>query len=198
MSSEFLLQEALALKSVLLRFLRHPLEEIKNVPDWQWSRILILHVAIAASTGALSGLAEQRVLFGIVAGFFFKPFVTLTLMGISSLFFYYCFQIFAEMTVSFRRLFTVVLFANIPQFLFQTIEGFVPPIALVGMAFTALLLLVGFVENFKLNRKLAIRLLSFLYVIFFVLWIWNNFNSAKFERAWRTDSSDAPEVELGK
>lgn len=196
-TSEHLLNEALEIKNALFRFLHHPMSEIKHVPDWPWARLLLFQIVITAVTGALNGLAEQRIFFGVFAGLFFRPVITLIMMGIATLFFYYCFQIFAEKTVAPRHLFTVVLFANIPQFLFQTIEGFVPPVALVGMAFTALLLLVGFVENFQLPRKLAVRLIAVLYAIFFALWLWNSITSSKFEKAWKNQHSDAPEVELG-
>jgi hypothetical protein len=66
------------------------------------------------------------------------------------------------------------------------------------MAFTGLLLLVGLVENFQLNRKLVIRLISSLYALFFVLWFWDRIASSKFEKSWSTDRVQAPSVELGK
>jgi hypothetical protein len=196
--SKYLPPLAQEIQQALIRFLRHPLSEMRSLPDWDWQRLLLLHFFITASTGVLSGLTGPRVFGGILSGLFFKPVVTLIILAISSLFFYYCFQIFAGKTVAPRQLFTVILFANIPQFIFQVLEVLVPPIVLVGMAFTAFLLLVGFVENFKLDRRLASRIIAFIYVLFFTLWMWNKISTSQIEKSWKADSDDAPAVELGK
>jgi hypothetical protein len=196
--SELLLQEILEIKRTLIQFLRHPMTEMKSLPDWPWLRLAILHIGVTAITGALGGFAEHRIIWSIFVGLFISPILYLIILGISTLFFYYCFQIFAERTVSPRRLFTVILFANIPQFIFQIISGFVPPITLVGMAFTALLLLVGLVKNFQLNRKLVIRIISSLYALFFAIWMWDRIQSSRMEKSWNLDHQEAPAVELGK
>jgi len=195
---EFLLNEALEVKKTLVQFLRHPMTEIKNVPDWHWPRIIGLHVVVTAFTAALTGLVEQKLSFSILFGLFLTPLFTLITFGIMTLFFYYCFQIFAERTISIRKLFTIILFASIPQLFLRIIEAYVPPITLVGMAFTALLLMVGFVENFLLPRKLIVRLIAILYAILFTIWIWDQITSSRMEKNWSHDRIEAPEVELGK
>ncbi len=190
--------DLIEIKNFLIPFLRHPMEEIKAVPDWTWHRIFLLQILITASTGVLGACVERKSTFSIITSLIVSPILTLLMLGISTLFFYYCFQIFANHTVSFRKLFTVVLFANIPQFLFQIVSGYVPPISLVGMALTALLLLVGFVENLKVDRKLVLRVLVALYAIFFSLWIWNSIANSHIEKTWHNDRDESPEVELGK
>lgn len=195
---DFYISEALEIKNVLLRFLRHPMTEIKNLPQWNWGRILALHIAVTAVVSVLAGIIERKLNLSVIFGVFFSPLLTLITLGIMTLFFYYCFQIFANLTVSVRQLFTVILFASIPQMFLRILEGYVPPITLVGMAFTALLLMVGFVENFGLPRKLVIRLIGILYAILFTIWIFNQINSSAMEKHWSHDRLQAPEVELGK
>lgn len=196
---EFLLREALEVKQHLVRFLRHPVTEIKNIPDWSWGRVLGLQVSLAAVTGALAGLVEKKISLSIIVGLFISPILTLITLGISTLFFYYCFQIFAEKTVSVRRLFTLILFASIPQYIFQIVSSYVPPITLVGMAFAAYLLLVGFVENFQIQKKMALKMIVTLYVLFFLIWFSDQASKMeRWNRSWGPDRIEAPEVELGK
>jgi hypothetical protein len=196
--SEVLLNEALEIKRVLIQFLRHPMSEIKNTPDWEWPRVFILMAAVTSITGFLGGVIEQRFLWAFFSGIFLSPLLATVMLGVSTLFFYYSFQIFAEKTVSIRQLFTLILFANIPQFIFQMISGIFPPVTLVGMALTALLLLVGFVETFQMDRKLVIRLIGGLYALFFTLWLWDRISSTQLEKKWGFERSQAPAVELGK
>lgn len=195
---EKVIHEILDTKRVLLRFLRHPLHEIKNLPDWEWQRLIFLQVSVTAMSGALAGLIDKKISLSILVGLFTMPILTFISLTVCTLFFYYCFQIFANQTISLRKLFTVILFANIPYFIFQILAGLVPPITLVGLAFTAILLLVGFVETFGIDRKLAIRIIGGLYALILCMWIWEQINSSRWERNWNSDRYEAPEVELGK
>lgn len=196
--SDDVINEILDTKRVLLRFLRHPVREIRSLPDWDWRRILFLQISVTAFTGALAGLIDKKISLSILVGLFTMPLLTLISLSISTLFFYYCFQIFANLTVSLRKLFILILFANIPYFIFQVLAGYVPPITLVGLAFTAFLLLVGFVDSFRIEKKLAVRIIGSLYALIFCLWILEQVNSTRWEKNWNSDSYEAPEVELGK
>lgn len=196
--SEEVLNEILDTKKVLFQFLRHPLIEIKNLPDWDWRRLLMLQGSVTAAAGALAGLIDKKISFSIIVGLITMPLLTLISLTVATLFFYYCFQIFANKTLPPRKLFTVILFANIPYFIFQILAGFVPPITLIGLAFTGILLLVGFVENFQIDRKLAIRIVGGLYALIFCVWILEQINSSRWEKAWNSDRYDAPEVQLGQ
>ncbi|MEZ0392263.1 MAG: YIP1 family protein [Pseudobdellovibrionaceae bacterium] len=195
---EQILNEAYEIKRTLIQFLRRPMSEIKRVPEWPWPRLLALEVIVAGLTGSLASLILQKSVVSAIFGFFFAPFVTLITLAIMTLFFYYSFQIFAEKIISPRQIFTVVLFASIPQLILRIIDGYVPPITLVGMAFTAFLMLVGFVENFQIQKKMAIRLIGVLYAILLTIWIWNQVSSSRMESNWSHDRIEAPEVELGK
>lgn len=193
------INELLDVKKVLLTYIKHPIQQIKYLPDWHWPKLILVQAAFTAVCGALAGLLEEKIIFSVIAGLISMPFITLVTVAVSSLFFYYCFQIFADKTVSFRKLFTIVFFANIPHFIFQIASGYLPPVILVGLAFTALLLVVAFTEHFVVEKKLVIRIIAALYAIFFVIWIIGRINSSRIENEWGSDIKiEAPEVELGK
>lgn len=194
---DFILNEILEVKNFIFRFLRHPIQEIKTVPDWHWYRIVGLHVAVAAISGALAGLVEKKISFSIIAGLFITPILTGILLGVATTFFYYSFQIVLQKTVSVRKLATILVLAHIPQMILQIASGLVPFIFLIGMAFTAVLLLVAFTRNFQIEKKMAVRLIGSLYAVFVALWLWNQASSARFEKGWNPDRMEAPEVHLG-
>lgn len=182
-----------------VRFLRHPLQEIQALPDWHWEKLLIFQVCLASVTGILGGFLEKKIFVSILFGLFLSPILTLITLSIATLFFYYCFQIFVKQTVSIRKLFTLILFANIPQFIFQIISSKFPPIILFGYAFTAALLMIGFVTHFSVEKKRALQFVAALYAIFFAVWLANQVaTSNKFDHSWSPDRMEAPEVELGK
>lgn len=198
MTKDQLRQEIIESKNTLLQFLRHPLVQMKQMPDWTWKRLFIVLIIIASSTGVLAGFLEKKIILSIIAGLILTPILTAIQITVASVFFYYLFQIFANKTVPFRQLFTVVLFAFIPQLILNIAVGYVPPIALVGMLFSALLLCVGFVENFQLPKKMVLRMVAILYVIFFLIWIWGRISSSKLEKTWHEENNNAPEVHLGE
>ncbi len=195
---DFLLLEIKEIKTHLWRFLTHPMQEIRHVPEWPWIRLGILMALVTSICGLLSGVVNRIPVFAIIFALIYQPIVSAIMLAISTAFFYYCFQIFCEKTVSLHKLFTVILFANIPGYIFQIVSGYVPPITLIGLAFTAFLLLVGFVENFQLERKKVMKIVGALYGLFFVMWLIQQANSMRFDRAWSPDSIPAPAVKLGE
>jgi hypothetical protein len=159
--------------------------------------LLALYIATAAS-GAIAGLVSRNVL-RIIFGLTMVPIISGIMVAIASLFFYYTFQIFIEKTISFRQLFTVGLFANLPFFILNIAADYLPPISLFGFAFTAILLSIGLVENFSLPKKMVIRLLAILYIIFILVWAWGRWDSMKVEKSFgKKEVIDAPEVRLGE
>jgi hypothetical protein len=199
MTKDQLRQEFIESKNVILQFLRHPVAQMRQIPDWTWTRLLLVLIVLASGTGVLAGFLEKKIILSIIAGLIFTPIISGIYMLVASVFFYYLFQIFADKTVSFKHLFTVILFANIPQLLLNIVAGYLPPISLVGMLFTALLLSVGFVENFQLPKKMVLRMVAVLYVIFFVIWIWGRISNSKIDSTWHEQSTpQAPEVQLGQ
>lgn len=192
-NSQNLKSEALAFKNILLQFLRNPVQFIKILPHWEWPRVLIFTLFVTIPAGLLAGLIEGHLFFVITL-----PLFTLILTAVSTLFFYYAFQIFARKTVSIRRLYLLIVFANIPFFIFQIAASYVPFILMIGFAMTALLLVVGFVEVFELPRKPIVQAMAGLYAIFFVIWLMGLVQSERLNKAFeQKEVIRAPEVHLG-
>lgn len=181
---------------VFIRYIKNPVREIQHLPDWGWRDLILFQVAFTAATGAASGLLRVQVL-SVFYGALIVPILTGLTIGVGSLFFYFYFQVFLGRTLSFRRINTIVFFANIPFFIFQMISHLFPPISLIGLAFAGLILIVGFTENFKLERKKVSRMIFAVYALFLLLWIWSRFDAQEFESALER-RMDAPEVILGQ
>lgn len=162
----------------VVSFIKHPITEIQNLPDWSWGRLLILNALFAMLSGILMGFLPPN-FYRIAAGILISPLVSTIMNGLMSLFLYYYFQVFEYRTVSFRRLFTQTFFASIPFFLFQTISEYLPPISLLGFALTGLIMVVGLVENFQLEKKRAIKLMSIVIGVVFLVWLWNRIDIAR-------------------
>lgn len=194
---QYFLTELKNSQEYLLRYLRHPLVEIKNLPDWSWRRIMIVHVTITMMLGLLTGLltfSKLSVLFGLIV----MPVLTLILILVSCFFFYYAFQIFAEKTVSFRALYLMILLANIPFFIFQIGAHYFIFLQVIGLAFSAFILTVGFVEVFGLNRKLVLRLIGGLFALVLAIWLWGRIDGSRLDKSMKSDDFEAPEVHLGQ
>lgn len=183
--------------STLINYIRQPVQEIRNLPDWQWPELIVTQIAITAPCGILSGIVSRSP-FSIFTGAFTLPILTLIYTAAFCLFFYFTFQIFARKTVSFRQLYTLIFFANIPFYVFQIFQSVLPPMTLIGLAFTAFIMSVGFVENFKLEKKMVLRLIGTLYFLFFLVWGIAKYDSIKSEKSFREEMREAPEVHLGK
>ncbi len=180
----------------LRNYLKHPVQEIRKLPTWEWRRLILAQVVVTMFSGLLSGVIHHS-LFAIFFNMILTPILSLITAFISSLFFFYTFQIFSEKTVEFRSLFTAVFFANVPFFIFQIVMGYFPPILLVGLAFTAILLIVAFVDNFQLPRKLVSRLIGGIYVIFVLTYLLAWYTTSHSTDHWHQTLEDAPAVQLG-
>jgi hypothetical protein len=171
-SSEQLKQDILQ----MFHFLRHPIDEVTKLPGWSIKRSLLWTGACAMASGVLSGLLIANP-FRVAQGLVLTPIVLVTMNVIMALFLYYLFQIFEKRTVEFTKLVELNFFTNLPFFAFQVPSDLVPAFTILGFVFTGLLMIVGLVENFKVDRKRAIQLVVFIEVIVFVIWAWNRLSA---------------------
>ncbi|MEN0057633.1 MAG: Yip1 family protein [Bdellovibrio sp.] len=167
--------------SYVINFLRHPVERIKTLPDWNWPVLIVTLVVLSMASGALTGLVPPN-FFRLMGGIIISPLVGVVTTFIGALFIYYYFQVYEKRTCSLRRIFTLILFANIPFFIFQVGSEIIPPITLVGFAFTALLIAVGLAENFQMDKRRAIRLVTVLLALVFIIWLWNRIDISRMDR----------------
>ncbi|MBV2169759.1 MAG: YIP1 family protein [Bdellovibrio sp.] len=165
----------------IVNYLRHPVEKIKSLPDWNWTVLVITLIVLSMGSGILTGLVPPN-FFRIMGGIIISPIVGVVTTTIGALFIYYYFQVFEKRTCSLRKIFTLILFANVPFFIFQVGSEMIPPITLVGFAFTALLMAVGLTENFQMDKRRALRLVTILFAIVFIIWLWNRIDISRLER----------------
>lgn len=165
----------------IFNFLKHPVEKIKTLPDWNWTVLIITLISVSMVSGVLTGMVPPN-FFRIMGGIVISPIVGVTTTGLGALFIYYYFQVYEKRTCSYRKIFTLFLLANTPFFIFQVGSEVIPPITLVGFAFTALLLAVGLTENFQMDKRRALRLVTILLAIVFILWLWNRIDISRLER----------------
>jgi hypothetical protein len=165
----------------LFEFLKHPLQRMTVLPDWGWSHLVFVVIGTSIISGALNGIVSLN-FFQFAYGLFVLPVTCLITNFVLTSFLYYYFQVFEKRVVSFRKLWTLVIFASIPFFLFQAIASLIPPITLIGLAFSGFLLVVGLSENFSLEKKRALRLIILLYLMVFSVWLWDKFRFSSHDR----------------
>ncbi len=156
----------------LIWFFKNPIEHIKALPKWTLRNILMVHFFFSIASGSIAGIISFNkwyIAFGVLA----FPFISMTLTLVLASFIYYYFQVFEKRTVDFVQLLSLVVLANFPFFIFQIASHYLPPITLVGLLFTGMLLIVGLTENFKMSKKRSIRLVGSLWFLIFLVWLAN-------------------------
>ncbi len=167
----------------ILEFLKNPIQNISHLPHWTWKKSVLINIIISVAAGTLNGLIPPNI-YNIAFGIIFMPLITFLLTHILSGFFYYYFQVFEKRTVDFLNLLKMVVLANVPFLILHSLTSLLPPLTLIGLAFSALLLIVGLTESFSLDRKRAIKLVSVLYVMVFVVWLWEKIDTRKLSRTF--------------
>lgn len=147
-----------------------PVRAMRGLPPWQWSTLISLQVGIAIISGVLLGLISLSFI-NFLLGLIVLPISTLLASLIITFFLNYFFAFFSKTYLDIRRLFGVVVVAQIPFLILHILSVHVPPIDLIGFGITCLLLIVGLTEHFQLNRKTVTRLAISIYLLFSVIWI---------------------------
>jgi hypothetical protein len=158
----------------LIDYVKNPVKKIASLPNWSWSTLFVLHIVLSVASGVLAGLIKFNFL-RVAAGLFLMPVVSTIAALLMSMFLYYYFQFFEDRSENFRRLFTLVVLASIPFYLFQILSEYVSFISVIGFAFTSLLAVVALVENFALERKRAQVVSASLFALVFLTWLTNQF-----------------------
>lgn len=155
--------------SYLLALVKNPVQEISKVPEIQWPTLVAFQFCLSFISVVVSNLLAP---FAIsLANVLISLVVAMLATGLVSLFFYYFFLILYSRQLSFIKIFTLILFAHIPFAIFHLASYFFPPADLIGLGISALLMVVGLVDNFQIPKKLAIQMMIGLYSIFFIYWV---------------------------
>lgn len=157
----------------LIEFVKHPVEKIKQLPDWSWTSLFILQFVLAVISGFIAALIKLNFPWGLLSGIILMPIVSTIAALLLTLFLYYYFQFFEKKTEHFRKIFTLVILSSIPFYMFQILSEYFAPVTLIGFAFTSLLGVVGLTENFYIQKQRAYQLVGLLFVLILVAWILN-------------------------
>ncbi len=155
--------------SLILRLLRDPLGTVRRPLNFSWLSIFALLALSALFSGAIAGAITHNVIDFLI-GLFIFPLTSVVSAIVFGFFIYYFFSLFQSTFLDYRRLMSLVSVALIPYFLFHSVSSYLSPIDLLGFAFTCVLLIVGLVEQFGLERKICARLIIGLAVLFFIVW----------------------------
>jgi hypothetical protein len=176
-------------------FALNPVEAMKMPMRLDWSASLTLQVATALFSGFLSG-ASSHTNHDFAWGLVLFP-LTFVLVGfVFSGFIFSFFSIFHSTYLDFKRLHSVVVLSLIPYFLLHVFAGFLPPIDLIGFALTSMLLIVGLVEQFALERKGAMKAVGGLAAAFFITWMSAQIHLAEVPNRREPSSIEQPQPVL--
>lgn len=165
------------LPQILKQLLKDPIGTMKSPISMVYPASFSLICGTALVSGAVVGLLSHN-FWDFLIGLLVFPITSLVIALVFSFFIYYFFSLFHLTFLDFRRLISVVSLAMVPFFLFHSVSGYLPPIDLIGFAFTGLLLVVGLVEQFSLDRKLVVKLVAGIGVAFFIAWSISQFRSS--------------------
>ena|SRR3989344_1605938 len=161
-----------ALIDFLVDFVKHPVQKISHLPDWNWSSLFVVHIFISIVSGVLAGLLKFN-FYRVAAGLFLMPIVSTVSVLMMSLFLYYYFQFFENRTENFRKIFTLIILSSIPFYLFQILSEYFSVISLIGFAFASLLSIVGLCDNFRVERQKAYKVVGIIFLLVLFAWITN-------------------------
>jgi hypothetical protein len=174
---EYLKKEWSTVFTYFSLFVRNPLKEIRTLPNWEWQTLIFVNGALGAACGSLNGLFSGNFLW-LFLGLIVFPITFIVADIIISGFFYYFFLFVTNKDLPFKSIFTLLTLANIPFLALYIISPLASPLTLIGVAISGILLIVGFVDNFQLPKKIVVRLVAVMFGIHFLMWIWGTIQVA--------------------
>lgn len=171
-------QKSIDFKSIidfLLNFIKHPTQYITQIPDWNLPSLFFIQVSVSVISGVLAGLLKLN-FYRIANGLILMPIVSTITSLLLTTFLYYYFQFFENRTENFKKLFSLVIIASIPFYLFQVVSEYFSPISIIGFAITSFLLVIGLNEIFKVEKKRAYQVVGLLFGLVLITWITNKFS----------------------
>lgn len=163
----------------LIVFVKKPVENARNLPDWSWPTLITVCVIVSAAIGSLSGLIHLRIT-SIIYGAIIYPISTLLILSVFTGFFYYTLFFFFNQQVQLKKLAINCFFCGLPWVALAPFVDYLPPLSPLGIILSGLLAIVAFTENFQLKRKSVSRLILGIISIFLIFWIINIIRIASF------------------
>ncbi len=173
---------ARGIANYILQFIKNPIREISHLPEWPWKTAIWVQVILSMISGVLAGLIRPN-FFGVLFGIIMMPIISTVMVSLLTAFLYYYFQVFEQRSAPALKLFILAVLSSVPFFIFQIASPWIPPITLIGFAFSSMLLAVGLSDNFQVEKKRAVRLAIILFSVVLIVWIGNQVNNYRMERS---------------
>ena len=184
-----------------LDFIKNPVRAIKSAPTLDWPIILILQFILSAGSGALLGIVSQNYI-NFFFGIFIWPFIVLILAGVTTLIILYSLSLGMAKEVHLKTLSTLVTLSGLPYLCFHILSDFFAPIDLLGFGCSCLILIVGLVHQFQLDKQKVSRIIGALYLMFVMAWVFNALKASleppKFRSYQRVESLDKMQDEVNR
>jgi hypothetical protein len=155
----------------LPHFMKNPVDGIKRVPSWDWPTVVILEILIGATCGLFGGILARHVL-AIFGGLIVGPIMGLIMSFVIAGIFYYSGLFVLKTELEYKKIFTVVVLAQIPAQIIGILAPLSRAVTPFAVLVTALLLTVGFVENFMLDKKRVARIVGSFTGIVLLFWVY--------------------------
>ncbi len=159
----------------LTEFARHPVQKIKDVPDWDWPALVIFYVAAAATCGVLRGILIRHIT-EVFSGLIVTPIMSVFSAVLVTGLIYYTLVFFFDRDSSLRRIFSLVLLAALPTMILSIVSHWASIITIIGLFLSGLLLVVGVSGNFNIDRKKFGKIIAAIFVAYFLFWIYSSWH----------------------
>ncbi|MDZ4676168.1 MAG: YIP1 family protein [Oligoflexia bacterium] len=156
----------------LPQYLKNPVDGIKRVPSWDWTTVIILEVLISAACGLLGGIVARHIL-SVLGGIIVGPVMGLIMSVVLSGILYYAGLFILKTELEYKKIFIVVVLAQIPAQIIGVLSPISRAVTPFAILISALLITVGLVDNFMLEKKRVTKIVGTLTGIVLIFWIYS-------------------------
>jgi hypothetical protein len=170
-------------------FVRHPINATRKLPEWRLETTIFLVVLSSAFSALLTGIMA-RSLVPLISGLLLVPLMSLIFLGVGTVVYHYVFIFLYDRSVDKRKIFQVLAVSSLPFLVFRCVGFWISPILLIGMAFSCVLMVVGFVDNFYLPKRSVMKLVGLIFCVLLFQWVYTTIKSTSRITDYRDRISD--------
>jgi Yip1 domain len=178
---------------LLKRYLKNPVQTMRELPDWDWPTLLFFYMSVAGSCGILGALVSRHLL-QIIPGAILLPISATLGAFVATGFFYYTYIFFFKREIAIKTLFTIVILAVLPILFLSIFSSWLLPLNLIGFLASGLLLIVGLTESTHIDRRKITKLIGAIYLVYVAFWMMNTIHSRTEKEEYKDPVQDAVQI----
>jgi hypothetical protein len=186
-------QRAMDSLHLLQRYVKNPVQAMRELPDWDWSTLLFFFMSVAAICGFLGAIVSRHLL-AIIPGIIVLPISSTLAAFCVTGFFYYTYAFFFHREIALKTLFTIVALASLPVLVTLIFSSWLIPLNLVGFLASGMLLVVGLTENTHVDRRKLMKLVGAIYLVYVVFWVVSTIRTHSEREEYKDPTSNAVEI----